>query len=98
MSEEERQFRRLSLFLCCIKNYIIQMLRNLRKKLGDTIPKELISEYNKWCRDKAKKFIIKHNINPKVISNYAEESFKNMAYEEVYTEYMRKKIMEESEK
>lgn len=69
-----------------------------RKNLGDTIPEELISEYNKWCRDKAKKFIIKHNINPKVISNYAEESFKNMAYDEVYAEYMRKKIMEESEK
>lgn len=69
-----------------------------RKNLGDTIPEELISEYNKWCRDKAKDFIIKHNINPDTISEYAKNSFLRKKYEEVYAEYMRKKIMEESDR
>lgn len=69
-----------------------------RKNLGDTIPEELISEYNKWCRGKAKDFIIKHNINPDTISEYAKNSFLRKKYEEVYAEYMRKKIMEESDR
>lgn len=69
-----------------------------RKNLGDTIPAELIREYNKWCRGKAKDFIIKHNINPDTISEYAKNSFLRKKYEEVYAEYMRKKIMEESDR
>lgn len=69
-----------------------------RKNLGDTIPAELISEYNEWCRNKAKEFIMKHEINPVTISGYAEDCFNDGVYEEVYAEYMRKMIMEESEK
>ena len=88
-----------------IKTFVHELIHYLdakefrkRKNLGDTIPEELISEYNKWCRGKAKDFIIKHNINPDTISEYAKNSFLRKKYEEVYAEYMRKKIMEESDR
>lgn len=55
-------------------------------------------DFEKWVQEKAKDIIIKNNLNPKEISNYANKSYKKSLYDEVCAEYTRIDIVEKGGK